>query len=218
MATKKSQRIGILIIAAVMAIGTIASFLVLIIAPNNEQADRERIDALSNQYAKEHDAYQVKVDRQTADLSRRYYPVLKPYESRPAKFDAKPIRKLSAADLKQGTGEVIGDDTEYAAYYIGWTPDGKVFDQSIDGNKLKAPLGGENMIEGWTQGVKGMKLGGVRELTIPADLAYGKAGTEGIPPDTPLKFVVLAIPQPETIKEPQPPKEIMEYYKKLYGL
>lgn len=65
-----------------------------------------------------------------------------------------------------------------AMYYIGWNPDGiKIFDQSIDGETLKSPLsldgvGVSDVIVGW-KGLLGMKVGGVRELTIPSDMAYG---------------------------------------------
>lgn len=63
-----------------------------------------------------------------------------------------------------------------AMYYIGWNPDGKIFDQSIDGETLKSPLsldgvGASDVIVGWKKGLLGMKVGGVRELTIPS--GYG---------------------------------------------
>jgi len=92
--------------------------------------------------------------------------------------------------------------TVFAAYYIGWNPKGKVFDQSIDTttNTLKAPLDvatgldSASLISGWKEGMKGMKIGGVRVLTIPSDKAYGEtAQGDDIPANTPLKFVVMAI-------------------------
>ena len=74
------------------------------------------------------------------------------------------------------------------------------------------------MIEGWKKGLVGMKIGGVRELSIPSDLAYGKNGSgEKIPADTPLKFIVMAIPQPEEIPEVEMPQLVKDYYKRLYG-
>ena len=51
---------------------------------------------------------------------------------------------------------------------------------------------------GWYDGVEGMKIGGVREVTIPAGLAYGETGSgEDIPPNTPIKFLIMAIPPAE---------------------
>jgi FKBP-type peptidyl-prolyl cis-trans isomerase len=51
-------------------------------------------------------------------------------------------------------------------------------------------LGQGSVIPGWDQGLVGMKVGGRRELVIPAKLAYGASGTPGIPPNSPLVFVV----------------------------
>ncbi|MNR39997.1 FKBP-type peptidyl-prolyl cis-trans isomerase [compost metagenome] len=58
-----------------------------------------------------------------------------------------------------------------------------------------------------------MKVGGVRELTIPADKAYGAtAKSEDIPANTPLKFIIMIIPTPETIAQPTPSEELMKLY------
>lgn len=196
MSTTRSQRIGIWIIAVVLAIGTIGSFFVVILANDNQANDQATAQKL---YAE----YQAKVQAQTDELSKKYYPVISEFANRVASYNADEVTSLSTVDLKEGDGEAIGDSTTYSAYYIGWNPEGKIFDQSIDGTKLKAPLPGSGLIKGWTDGVKGMKLGGVRELTIPADLAYGDKGSgDLIPPHTPIKFIVLAIPTPETIPLP----------------
>ena len=61
-----------------------------------------------------------------------------------------------------------------------------------------------------------MKIGGVRELTIPSSQAYGETGSgDKIPANTPLKFVVMAIPPVEEIPTPQ---IIKDYYKRQYGI
>lgn len=196
MSTSRSQRIGIWIIAVVLAIGTIGSFFVVILANDNQTKDQA---SMQKQYAE----YQAKVQAQTDELSKKYYGTLSEFASRVASYNADEVTSLTTVDLKEGDGETIGDNTTYSAYYIGWNPEGKIFDQSIDGTKLKAPLPGSGLIKGWTEGVKGMKLGGVRELTIPADMAYGDTGSgDLIPPHTPIKFIVLAIPTPETIPLP----------------
>lgn len=197
MATKKSQRIGIWIIAVALTVGTLAGFIAMIIAPQNQAMDEER---KQKAYAE----YQEKVAKQGDDLSKKYFDTFAKYKTRPAPFEAKDVKKLSTKDLKVDDGEKLTKDTQYSAYYIGWTPDGKIFDQSIDGNKLTAPIPGGDLIEGWNEGVLGMKLGGVREITIPSDKAYGEAGGgDKIPPNTPLKFIVLAIPKPAEIPIPQ---------------
>lgn len=215
MATRKGQRIGIWVIAIVMTIGTIGSFAVMVLANKNSNVDQARLEKVTAEYKKSTDAYQAKVDAQAMQLSEKYFAEFNQYASRPAKFDRDGVKTLEKNDLKVGDGEVLGKDATFTAYYLGWTPDGKVFDGSIDGAKLKAPFtaapGG--VIPGWTKGVEGMKVGGVRELTIPSDDAYGETGQgDSIPPNTPLKFVIMVIPAPETIAQPEMPKELLDYY------
>lgn len=203
MATSKSQRIGIWVIAVVMAVGTIGSFFVIILANDNAKIDQSSAQAQQDELTKKYQEYQDKVNAQGDELSKTYYPIFSVYSDRVAAFDKSSVKALTTEDLKIGDGEEIKDDTAYSAYYIGFNPDGKIFDQSIDGDKLKAPIKGQGLIEGWTEGVKGMKIGGVRILTIPAEKAYGERGQgDDIPPHTPLKFIVLAIPSPEEIPMP----------------
>lgn len=199
MSTSRGQRIGIWVIAVVMTIGTIGSFFVVILANSNSKVDyQKQLDA-----QKAYTDYTKKVQAQGDELSKQYYAEFSQYASQPATFDAASVKEVGKEDLKVGDGEEIKEGTAYAAYYIGWNPKGKVFDQSIEGDKLKAPIPGGNLIPGWNEGVIGMKMGGVRVLTIPADKAYGKAGSgEDIPADTPLKFVVMAIPKPAEIPMP----------------
>lgn len=208
MATPRSQRIGIWIITIVMAIGAVGVYFVAILANSNDAGKNERIQKLITDY-------QSKVAKQNKDLSDKYYGLLSQYASRVHSFEKEPAEQgIIKEDLVVGDGEVVGDDTKLAAYYIGWNPDGKIFDQSIEGTALKSPLGdivGMNqglknatIIEGWKEGMKGMKLGGVREITIPSSLAYGENGQGAdIPPNTPLKFIVLAIPVPEEVPIPE---------------
>lgn len=190
--TKRSQRVGIWIIAIVMAVGSLGIYFVAVLANQNsakEQADTQKVTT----------DYQNAV----SDLSKQYYPVLSAYTSEVAAFDATGVSDLATTDLKVGDGATIGDSTSYDAYYIGWNPSGKIFDESISGTSLKAPLPVANnsgLITGWTKGVVGMKLGGVRELTIPADQAYGSSSPSAdIPANSPLKFIVLAIPEQAAI-------------------
>ena len=216
MATQTSQRVGIWVIAVVMLVGTIAGFAAMILIPKNQESDKARLQRLMTEYQQQQTAYQAKVDAQGAQLSKQYYDTFKQYESRPAAFDAASVKELKKEDLKVGTGDEIKKTTEFAAYYLGWNPKGKVFDGSIKDGALKAPLivSPGSVITGWTEGVEGMKVGGVRELTIPADKAYGATGQgEDIPANTPLKFIIMIIPKPETIAQPVPSEELL----KLYG-
>lgn len=216
MATR-GQRIGIWIIAAFMLVGTIGSFIAIVLSNSNQQSDKDRAQTLYAAYQKEAAAYQVKVDAQAAELSKQYFDSFNAYSSKPAAFDAKGVTELKTEDLVVGTGADISADSSFSAYYLGWNPTGKVFDGSINDTKdaLKAPLavtpGG--VIEGWTKGVVGMKVGGIRELSIPSAQAYGETGSgTDIPANTPIKFIVMIIPTPEVITQPQPSEKLIEYY------
>ncbi len=220
MATTNSQRIGIWVIAGMMIIGTIGGFIAMMVAPGNEAKDQAVIEAASKEYSAAYQEYQKKVAAQATELSKKYFATFSPYTSRVGEFDAASVNELKTEDLLVGDGEEIKEDTKFAAYYIGWNPSGKVFDQSIDGEALKAPIAIEGpasaaVIKGWQKGLIGMEIGGVRELTIPADLAYGETGQgEDIPANTPLKFVIMAIPQAEELSEPELPQVLKDYYRR----
>lgn len=203
-----------------MAVGTIGSFAIIVLANENASRDQDRFNALQAEYQKQSTEYQTKVDAQAAELSKEYYATFNEYADRPASFDAASVTELKKNDLVVGTGDEITADSTFTAYYLGWNPTGKVFDGSIDGDSLKAPLevAPGSVIKGWSEGVIGMKVGGIRELTIPADLAYGEAGSgEDIPANTPIKFVVMIIPKQETIQQPTYSQEYIELYTRLYG-
>lgn len=99
---------------------------------------------------------------------------------------------LQIEELKEGTGEVAKAGTQVSVHYTGWLLDGKKFDSSKDrGQPFGFKLGGGQVIRGWDEGVEGMKVGGIRKLTIPADLGYGARGAGGvIPPGATLVFEV----------------------------
>jgi peptidylprolyl isomerase len=100
---------------------------------------------------------------------------------------------LQTKDIVTGTGPEAKKGDSVSVNYVGVLySNGKVFDASW---KRKEPftftLGQGQVIPGWDKGVAGMHVGGRRELTIPAELAYGKNGSPpSIPPNAPLIFVV----------------------------
>jgi len=97
--------------------------------------------------------------------------------------------------------QIVGEGDEAVAgqtvevHYTGWLTDGTKFDSSHDREQtFSFKLGGGQVIAGWDQGVAGMKIGGARKLTIPADLGYGERGAGGvIPPNATLVFKVELI-------------------------
>lgn len=99
---------------------------------------------------------------------------------------------LQIEDLVTGTGVEAVKGKLVSVHYTGWLSDGKKFDSSKDhGAPFQFPLGRGQVIEGWDQGVAGMKVGGKRKLTIPPQLGYGARGAGGvIPPNATLVFEV----------------------------
>jgi len=99
---------------------------------------------------------------------------------------------LKMEDLKLGTGDEAVAGKQVTVHYVGTLTDGTKFDSSRDrGKGFGFRLGSGQVIKGWDQGVAGMKVGGLRKLTIPSDLAYGDRGFPPvIPPRATLVFEV----------------------------
>jgi len=100
---------------------------------------------------------------------------------------------LVTTDLVTGTGQTAKAGDNITVNYVGVLyKTGKEFDSSWSRNQpFTTALSTGSVIPGWVQGIPGMKVGGRRELIIPASLAYGKAGSPPtIPPNSPLVFVV----------------------------
>ena len=104
---------------------------------------------------------------------------------------------LEIEDIEVGTGDEAKAGVTVTVHYTGWLQNadgsaGRKFDSSKDRNEpFRFPLGGGRVIAGWDRGVQGMKVGGRRQLTIPAHLAYGdQSPAPAIPPGSTLIFVV----------------------------
>lgn len=99
---------------------------------------------------------------------------------------------LQIEDITVGTGATAATGDTLSVLYTGTFLDGRVFDaSSLHGNvPIQFQLGAGRVIQGWDQGLVGMRVGGKRRLTIPSSLAYGSSGQGSIPPNTPLRFEV----------------------------
>jgi len=104
---------------------------------------------------------------------------------------------LQYEDLTIGSGAEAVSGSNATVHYTGWLRNddgsaGSKFDSSKDRNDpFSFPIDGGYVIKGWDEGVKGMKIGGVRRLVIPPALGYGARGAGGvIPPNATLIFEV----------------------------
>jgi peptidylprolyl isomerase len=127
----------------------------------------------------------VKPSPGEADLGRK---------PKPGKGKGSAPSRLIGQDLIVGTGKRAAAGDLVSVQYVGVLFDnGKQFDTSWKdvrpGRPLQFPLGSGGVIQGWEQGVPGMRVGGRRKLIIPAQLAYGAQGySPSIPPNAALIF------------------------------
>lgn len=198
------QRI-IIIVIAILLLGSTILMYVLVVLGNNSSANNTDSSTEIAELQEKYKAKSAEVATAAKPFSEKYLDTFKTYKSQVKSYNEAAANNavLAAEDLKEGTGKTIGeDDYDYLAYYIGWCPDGSVFDSSLNTydapTSLNPPMDPAlGLIEGWNQGVVGMKIGGVRQLTISGDLAYGDkqkiCGGYG----KPLKFVIMAIEKDE---------------------
>ncbi len=99
---------------------------------------------------------------------------------------------LQVEDIKVGDGDIAEPGKKVTVHYTGWLASGKKFDSSKDrGQPFTFTVGVGQVIKGWDEGVKGMRVGGVRKLTIPPEMGYGSRGAGGvIPPNATLVFEI----------------------------
>lgn len=209
--TSLGQRLIIGFIAVLLLSSTVAIYaLVVLNGEKNKETSSVKKEELTK-ITKELTAKQDELKKVSEKLSKQYFSTLNAYRNKVKAYNATSVDDagLKATDLKTGTGSEITEKTHYYAYYIGWCADESVFDSSFDDPKnpksLKEPLQVTNpgsLISGWSEGIKGMKLGGVRQVDIPGALAYGDKREICGGKNSPLKFIILPI-------------EVSEEYKKL---
>jgi FKBP-type peptidyl-prolyl cis-trans isomerase FkpA len=99
------------------------------------------------------------------------------------------MSELQIETLKPGTGAEAKAGDRVMVHYVGTLTDGKKFDSSRDrGEGFRFTLGQGQVIQGWDQGVAGMKVGETRKLTIPPALGYG---ARGFPPVIPANATLV---------------------------
>jgi len=111
---------------------------------------------------------------------------------------------FTQTDLVLGTGAAAGTGQTLTVTYTGYLYDtgvvdgrGPVFDSTAAGSTVTFQLASGTVIDGWVQGIPGMKIGGTRRLVIPPSLAYGATGFPGkIPPNASLIFDITLVDIP----------------------
>lgn len=219
--TSTKQRVFIIFIAVLMVGSIIASYAAIVISGSQNssstesQVDEEKIAKLTEEYQEKQAEFQEESKDDFEKFLSYKNDVVKAYNETSANEDG-----LQTKDIEEGTGEDVTEDN-YLAYYVGWCADESIFDSSFDStdeptaftSAIDPTMG---LIEGWTKGVVGMKLGGTREITIPGELAYQdqKEICGGL--NKPLKFMIMAIPREGT------PAELLEAQMRLqyayYGI
>ena len=217
--TSWKQRIVIIIIAVFMLGSTLATYIAVVIV-NNNKSDSDKKSPELTKLEEEYSAKQSEINEYANELAKKYFDEFKGYKSNVKSYNAETVNKegLTTKDLKKGDGKKLAEgDKDYVAYYIGFCPDESIFDSSFDDKDnpttLNAPLSASvGLIKGWDQGVIGMHIGGVRELSIPGELAYGDSQEICGQKNSPLKFIVMPI---EDEKLSKLNKELEDTYNKM---
>ncbi len=116
--------------------------------------------------------------------------IYKPTNNQPT-MPANNVTGLQIEDVKVGTGAAAQNGNVVTVHYTGTLVNGTKFDSSVDrGQPFSFTLGAGQVIQGWEEGLLGMKVGGKRKLRIPPDMAYGDRALGPIPANSTLIFEV----------------------------
>lgn len=190
---KKRQQIVIFAIVGVMALSVIGTAL-LVATGGDGSTHSTTSDELDEELQAQLDQLEAQQEAQSIAQSCPSLPLAAGATALPlpeVETFADPVAELQITDITVGTGtEVKAGDCVVAHYHGTLATDGTVFDSSYErGSPARFSLAG--VIQGWQNGVPGMKEGGVRQLVIPAAQAYGEAGSPPvIGPNADLVFTV----------------------------
>lgn len=183
MAANNSQRVAAFFLAMLFLLSTIGATAYVIWQINQEEAGIVQEDTETDPTLADPSDQQACGASTVATVEPRPVPTIT--------TNAGAIAELQTIDVKVGEGEeVLPGDCVTALYYGTLASDGRNFDGNYEtGQPLEFSLNG--VIQGWTDGIPGMKVGGIRRLLIPSAQAYGEAGSGGtIPPNSDLIFEV----------------------------
>lgn len=226
--TSPKQRVVIILIAVIMLGSIIASYAAIILNGGSSSSSSSTEGQISEEKVAE---YTEAYDKKVAEFTEATKPDFDEFIN--YKGEIKAFNETSAnesgvqvKELKEGTGEVINSEgTNYRAYYVGYCADESIFDSTFDDqdnptgfSKVLDPSLG--MIEGWNQGVEGMKIGGIRRITVPGELAYGDSMEICGGTNKPLRFLIMAVAneEPLTSMAKELDDAYMRYQYAMYGI
>ena len=204
--TSVGQRVAIGIIAFFMLGSIIASYAAIIVS--NSKSSDSSSSKLSDERMKYYENKYAEAVANFKEASKADYEVFSQYLSDVKAYNETSANEggVQARDLFKGSGRTLSEkDSDYLAYYVGWCADESIFDSSLDNDKnpssfVKALDVSLGMIEGWYQGAQGMKIGGVREITVPGSLAYADQTEICGGYNKPLKFLIMAVSAEDPLK------------------
>lgn len=179
------QHIVIFTVGFAIAIIGLTSYFLYI--AKDSSTDESRADATSSQVAQNQTGLQVQGDSTQPQLPT------------PEQFGQYEQYATSQSpliiDIREGNGAEVKPGDTVSMVYSGYLTNGQIFDQSRvnEQNQIEAftfTVGSGQVIQGWEQGIPGMKVGGQRRLIIPSTFGYGPAGQGSIPPNSMLIFDV----------------------------
>ena len=206
--TSVGQRVAIIVIAVAMLGSILAGYIAIVLNNGKSSIDQSETAGIGNDKIAAYEAAYNEKKAKLGEVSKEDFEKFIQYRSEVKAYNETAANEgiLQTKDLLIGDGRELTDgDTDYLAYYIGWCADETVFDSSFDNDKnptaFKMALdASQGMIEGWNAGVVGMRLGGVRRITMSGDLAYGNTTEICGGYNKPLRFLVMAVANEEPLK------------------
>lgn len=222
--TSVGQRVAIVTIAVAM-LGSMIAGYVAIIANSGKTSSLDDTAGIGNEKIAAYEEIYNEKRRAFEEVAAGDFATFNKYKSELKTFDEVAANEggVKTKDVLVGSGkELKSGDTDYLAYYVGWCADGTIFDSSLDDTENPAAFTAaldpsQGLIDGWTTGVVGMRLGGIRRLTIPGELAYGDSTEICGGYNKPLRFLVMAVANDEPLKTAASELELA-YMKYLYAV
>lgn len=185
---QKRERIIVFFLVGVMLFSAVATGLLLVLNTGNNNQDDELAEITEQLEAQANEGEQPEVCQATEEaLSNSGNPV------GPWPYETSKTNELVVEDLREGNGAEAKLNDCITVHYRLATIDGTPVDGNdtfSEGQPIAFDLVEGGLIQGWTEGIPGMKIGGVRRLTVPADKAYGDQERPGIPAGSTLVFEV----------------------------